>query len=80
MNAKVLLIHARNQIRTVWLMSGTRFGSPYDIQIRNPSLALSLLAVLAAQCLTAMYDYLNYTVDPVSYTHLRAPETKAKRV
>jgi len=63
MNLKVLLIHARNQIRTVWLMSGRRFASPYEIQTRNPSLGLSFAALLLAYGLYAIHDYFYYPVD-----------------
>lgn len=63
MSPKVLFIHARNQIRTVWLMTGRRFSSPYDIQTRNPSLAFSFVALLIGYGLIAVYDYLNYPTD-----------------
>lgn len=63
MSPRVLFIHARNQIRTVWLMTGRRFSSPYDIQTRNPSLALSFLALLAGYALMGVYDYLYYPAD-----------------
>ncbi len=63
MNAGVFFIHARNQMRTVWLMTSYRFSSPYDIQTRNPGLTMSLLAVLAGFVLFASHDYLYYPQD-----------------
>lgn len=63
MSPKVLFIHARNQIRTVWLMTGSRYASSYDIQTRNPSLVLSIVALLLGYVLFAVYDYLYYPTE-----------------
>lgn len=66
MSPKVLFIHARNQIRTVWLMTGRRFSSPFEIQTRNPSVTLSIIALLAGYALFAVYDYLYYPTDLIN--------------
>ena len=57
MNAKVLLRHAMNQMRTTWLMSGNRFVSPYDIQAKNPALTLSFAALVTGYLVLGLYDY-----------------------
>ncbi len=63
MNSKVLLLHAMNQMRTTWLMTGIRFVSPYDIQAKNPALMLSFLALVAGYLVLGLYDYLFYPRD-----------------
>jgi len=63
MNTKILTIHARNQMRTVWEMSKFRYTAPYDIQTHNPALKLSFIAVAIGCALFAIYDYLNYSSE-----------------
>lgn len=60
MNIKVFLIHARNQIRTVWLMARARYVGSYDLQTRDPALVISFAALLLSFVLLGVFDHQNY--------------------